>query len=74
MFKVATSSVGSWGAVKDKSTEGKTGLCGKEGTGAILEGAGSAGVIGASSAWTYTHAHTIKSHKNRFTHAPKYKE
>lgn len=44
ILSVATSSVGSCGVVSDKSTEGNTGFLGSEGSGAIFDGAGRAGV------------------------------
>lgn len=45
IFKVATSSVGSCGIVRDKSTDGSWGLLGRVGTEGMLDGAGKAGVI-----------------------------
>ncbi len=43
ILRVATSSVGSFGAVRERSTDGKIGLLGIDGTDGMLEGAGSAG-------------------------------
>ena len=44
ILSVATSSVGSCGAVSERLTEGSTGELGSDGTDGTLEGAGRAGV------------------------------
>ncbi len=74
ILSVVTSSVGSCGAVIDKSTEGSTGLLGSDGTEGILEGDGSTGVILELGSADKKHTQMQYIHKSFFKITPKSKE